>query len=206
MSETTNRSGGRWVLLLGLAFVLSLALAILLIRQSPGQAYPPAVAVSSLDLGTGIPARQAYARAVEVARNWQADAELALVSAYWRARQGGWSGSGWAFQFFSPASGRLAIVLVEPQEARLLRESPCPYPMLTFTADAWQVDSPAAVQTWLAQGGSQFLARPEEVDLALTLRVESAGEPPVWTITGVGGDQVWTVQVDGTSGEYREPE
>lgn len=200
MSEAPSRSGARWVLLLGLAFVLSLTLAILLIRQSPGQTYPSEVAAPSLDVASGIPARQAYNRAVEVAHTWQADAQPVLVSAYWRGRQGRWSGGSWAFQFFSPASGRLAVILVEPQEARLLRESPCPYPQSPFSVEAWQVDSAAAVQVWLSQGGTQFLARPDEADLALTLRAENAGGPPVWTITGVCGDQTWTVQVDGTTG------
>lgn len=194
----------RWAVVLGLAFAVALGLAVLVLQQPEGAAGRVGSSGLPADLAGGVTARRALPQAAEVARAWQPDAGLAVVLAHWRPRQGRWSANvAWTFQFYSPATHRLAVVAVEEGGARLLRETPIPYPLPTFAEADWQVDSPAALGVWWEAGGATFMTRHTETDLVAQLRIEEGGEEGrlVWAITGIAGDQVWAVVVDGTSGE-----
>jgi hypothetical protein len=106
------------------------------------------------------------------------------------------------FQFYSPTVRRLAVVIVDGGRARLLQETRSPYPLPTFSADDWQVDSLAALDAWWSAGGATFLSIYSEIDLTAQLRVlEGQDGRLAWTVTGIAGGQTKTLIVDGTTGE-----
>ena len=207
------RGTDRWPIVLGLAFVVALGLALLVLslyrpsqppreREDVGAGLSVTTDLPS-SLAEGPTARQAYPPAMDVARSWQADGHLAVVSAHWRPRQGRWPTEvTWMFQFYSPAARRLAVVVVEGGRARLLREAVSPYPLPSFSETDWQVDSLAALDAWWSAGGATFLSIHSEVDLMAQLRpLEGGGGQPMWTVTGIAGDQVKNLVVDGMTGE-----
>jgi len=206
-----RRGARRWVILLGLAFVVALALALLILALFRPSERPAdtsgGLALASLPAGLaeGVTARQVYPPAAEVAQSWQPDGQLAIVTAHWRPRQGRWSAAvAWMFQFYSPATRRLAVVVVDGGRARLLRETLSPYPLRTFSTDDWQLDSLAALGAWWNAGGGTFVSLYSEVDLTAQLRVldgDGEGERLAWAVTGIIGDQVKRLVVDGTTGE-----
>ena len=191
----------RWAVVVALALAVALVLTALILQEpqagtAGGGAQPPPA-----DLVEGTSARQAFAAALEVAQGWQSDARPATVSGHWRPLRGGWSGRVvWSFQFYSPSTRRLAVVIVEGGRASLLREARTPYTVPTFDPADWRVDSPAAVESWWEAGGDRFFSLRREVDLVAQLRAAEGGTLR-WTVTGVAGDQVWTVVLDGVTGE-----
>ncbi len=196
MVGTARGSATRWGIVLGVAFAVALVLAMLILRQSR-----TSLATSSLPTGlaVGPTARQVYPPALETARTWQPDAQPAVFSAHWTSHHSAWpSRVTWVLQFYSPSAHQLATIAVEGERARMLRESPVPYALPAITDGNWQVDSPQALETWWNAGGATFLSSHSEVEVAATLRVEEG--QVVWIITGITGNQVWTVTVDGMTG------
>ncbi len=195
----------RGLLMLGLGLILLIVVGLLLYGQSARSSAPRPM--EGLP-GFGDTARQAFVPASELAAQWQADAGLTSVSRHWAEAGGQRSGEGeWAFQFFSPATGRLALVTVAGETASMTREITSPYSMPTFSAEEWQVDSDQALQAWWKRGGSTLLARRPDADLVMQLRVpEGEGDGPVWSVAGfvAGAEIVISVAVDGADGAVVE--
>lgn len=193
-----NRSAARWVVVTVLALVIAGGLAALLLQRPPEAAGGSSPSVFSDESGG---ARQAYPLAAAVAREWQSDARLAVVTAHWRPHLGRWPNRvEWTFQFYSLSTQRTAAVVVSERGARLLREALSPYPISSFAEEDWRVDSPQALEAWLEAGGAAFVARYAQAEVSAQLRASEAGRP-VWTIIGIAGEQVWSVSVDGLTGE-----
>ncbi len=198
----TGGNGGRWAVLLGLAFIAALGLAVLILWPSPG---PAGGSPSGLPIPLPMEptARQAYRAAQEAARAWQPDALPSSFSAHWRRTRGKWpTQTVWTSHFYSPSSGRLAVFLVEVGRVNMLWEAVSPYPLPTFAEDQWRVDSPRALETWWASGGADFLARHSNAEVALQLK---PGRPtdhqPEWVITAMAGRQVQVVAISGVDGK-----
>jgi hypothetical protein len=211
VTGVTRKGVRRWIVLLTLIFVVALVLALLVLTlyqpserpADTGAGAAPANLPASL--AEGVTARQAYPPAAEIAQSWQPDGQLAIVTAHWRPRQGRWSTDvAWTFQFYSPTTRQLAVVVVDGGRARLLREALSPYPLRTFGTDDWQLDSLAALGSWWNAGGGTFVSLYSEVDLTAQLRVldgDGADGRLVWTVTGITGGQLKRLVVDGTTGE-----
>jgi hypothetical protein len=152
-----------------------------------------------------VTAKGVYAVAMEEARSWQPDGQLAIVAAHWRTRERRWpTNVTWMFQFYSPSTRRLAVIMVDEGRARLLRESPAPYSLPTIDQEQWQVDSLAALDAWWDAGGGTFVSLNPELDLTAQLRPvqdTQAGDRLVWSVVGVVGSQVKRLAIDGTTGE-----
>ncbi len=198
----TGGNGGRWAVLLGLAFIGALGLAVLILWPGlqPADRSPSG---APLPLPPGPTARQAEQAVREAARDWQPDASLSSLSAHWQWARGKWSAQTiWTVHFYSPSSGRLAVFLVEVGRVRMLREAISPYPMPTFAEDRWKVDSLQALEGWWAGGGADFLARQPNAEVTLQLKPASpADNRPVWVVTAVAGRQVQTVTLSGVDGK-----
>lgn len=156
-------------------------------------------------------ALQALGAAADAAHQWQEDARLVAVSGQWSA-VGTETGVGgeWFFQFFSPATQRLALVGVSAGTARLVRESLSPYELIVFSdsTDEWRVDSDQARQIWWERGGRSMVGQRPDADLMMQLSMHGdADKHPVWTVTGVipGTTSAFTVQVDATDATLVEP-
>jgi len=196
-----ERTGVRWWLLLGLGLMVLAIVAALVYARFAGLAAPAPVA--ELASG-GTTARQAFAPAAGLAAEWHEDARLAVVSGRWPAVGVRMGDEGeWAFQFFSPSTQRLVLIVVAGDAARLVRESVSPYPMPTFSADAWRVDSDRALGVWWNEGGNVLVTRRPDTDLLMQLRVPEEGDGgPVWIVIGLvpGTETALTVAVDATEG------
>ena len=198
---TRGLDGRRWLLLLGMGLILLVVVGLLFYGRLAGlDALPAVTGLASY----GITARQALAPAAELAVQWQADARLAVASCYRPAvgRQPE-DEIEWAFQFFSPATQRLALITVTSGEARVVRESLSPYMMPTFSTDQWPVDSDQALQVWWDRGGGTVLQQRPDADLAMELRMsDEGGEYPIWVVVGLvgGADNVFVVRVNATEG------
>lgn len=189
--------------MLGLAFILALGLAVLVLQPGVRSAGSGSAVGSGLPLPRQPTAWQAYHLAKEVALAWQADARPVALSAQWRPVRGRWPTQNvWTVQFYSSAAGRIALIAVEGGRARLLQEMVSPYPLPTFAVAEWQIDSPQALETWWAGGGRDFLARHTGAEIALQLkRADEADERPVWVVTATAGRQVHTVRIQGMDGK-----
>lgn len=208
MTQTTRKRAGRWVVLLGLTFVVALGVALLILTlykpsQQTGEVGEQSGVALHVSLAESVTARSAYPSAVSVAQSWQADGQLAIVSAHWRPNRGRWpTDIAWIFQFYSPSARRLAVVVVDGGRAWLLQETTSPYPVSTFGEDEWQVDSLAALNTWWHAGGATFLSIYSEIDVTAQLRVlDGESDRLAWSVTGIAGDQVRRSVVDGATGE-----
>ena len=210
MAAATGKGEGRWLIPLVLTLVgavVLVGLILALYRPFQGETGEGAVAPQYLPaaLAEAATAKRAYAAAMEEARSWQPDGQLAIVAAHWRTRERRWPVSViWMFQFYSPSTRRLAVIVVDKGRARLLNESPTPYSLPTIDEEQWQVDSLAALNTWWNAGGGTFVSLNPELDLTAQLRPvqdAQAGDRLVWSVVGVAGSQVKRLTVDGTTGE-----
>jgi hypothetical protein len=161
MARTAEKKGkaSRWTVVVSLTFVVALAVASLVLWLSrpgrspqPPQQVPGGEATSPgllAHLAEAPTARQLYPAAAKVAQSWQPDARVAAVSAHWRPERGRWSADvTWTFQFYSPVTRRVAVIIVEGGRAQLLRESVAPYRLAILDEADWQVDSDAALDAW----------------------------------------------------------
>jgi hypothetical protein len=203
----------QWFVILSGAFLVALAVALLVLwlykpSQSLQQPQEEVGVLTSLPAGLAEApvARDAYPAAVEVARSWQSDAGVAIAAAHWQPRQGRWpSDVTWMFQFYSPASRRMAAVVVEGGRARLLREARSLHPLPVFDEADWRIDSRAALDAWWRSGGVTLMPANSEVDVTAQLRVQQGEDGRLaWTITGIIGDRVESLIVDATTGEQLE--
>jgi hypothetical protein len=200
-----ERSGVRWLLLFGVGLILLAAVGALIYDRWAGSAaLPPAAGLA----GSRVTARRAFAPAAGLAGQWQEDARLAAVF-------GGWSAVGmqsdgqveWAFQFFSPSVGRLALITVAGGRARMVHESASPHPVPTFSTREWRVDNDQALWTWWERGGEDLVVQHPDADLAMQLRMpDEGGEHPVWTVAALaaGTETALIVTVDAASGAVVE--
>ena len=202
MRYAPKGSGGRWGVMLGLAFIAALGLAVLILWLSPGPSggNPPA---PPIPLPLEPAARQAFRAAQEAAQAWQPDALPSSLSAHWQRIRGRWPTQiVWTIHFYSPSSGRLAVFLVEVGRTRMLRETVSPYPLPTFAEDQWRVDSPQAMEAWWGSGGEDFLARHSDAEVTLQLKPASPTDSrPEWVVTAMAGQQVQVVTISGVDGQ-----
>lgn len=209
MERTSAMAEGssRWLWFLSLSLVLMVVVVgVVVYGRLVGPAVPAPVSGVADDQVT---ARQAFAPAAGLSGQWQEDARLAAVSGY-RPAVGMQAGGQveWAFQFFSAAAQRLALITVADGRARIVRESVSPYAVPTFSAEEWRVDSDQALRAWWSQGGETLAARRPDVDVAMQLRVPDGGVGhPVWTVVGsvAGTETAFTVVVDAADGALVEP-
>jgi len=193
-------AGVRGLLWLLLGLVLLVIVGTLIYGWLVGPAASPAAGMAPQT----VTARQALAPAAELAGQWREDARLAAVSARWPAAQvQEGSQVEWAFQFFSPSTQRLALIVVAGGKARLVRESLSPYPLSTFSPEEWRMDSDRALQAWWNRGGEDLVARRPDADLAMQLRMpDEGGGQPLWTVVGSlsGTEATVIVAVNATTG------
>ncbi|MGB9775491.1 MAG: hypothetical protein ACPLYD_02310 [Anaerolineae bacterium] len=202
MRGPTRGNGGRWAVVVGLAFIAALGLAVLIL-------WPGLRPAGGSPLAAPLPleptARQALRAAQEAARAWQPDALPSSLSAHWQRTRGRWpTQTVWTLHFYSPSSGRLAVFLVEVGRTRMLREAFSPYPLPTFAEEQWRVDSPQAIEAWWSSGGADFLARHSDAEVTLQLKPASPTDHrPEWVMTAMAGRQVQVVTISGVDGQRR---
>jgi hypothetical protein len=200
MATGIERSYRTWLAAIGLVLIVALGLlAYGQLTSAPSQ-----TVVTKLTAG-GDTAHQAFPPADELAVQWQQDARLVGVSGQLPTiGKGSGNEIEWGFQFFSPATQEMAVVVVSGGEARMVRPPMLsPYRLSTFSSDEWLIDSDQALQTWWEHGGDSLVKQYSRVNAVIRLRIsEEWGSQPVWVIAGVVADKstVLTLFVNASDG------
>lgn len=141
------------------------------------------------------------------AKAWAEDAQLVSASANWpgvlEVDQVGQPAQ-WSYRFYSPGKERLLIVKVETdgRVQSVEHKIPITLPPPTIPADAWLVDSPAALATWLDYGGGELIHRNPGLEVLIQLRPLSSQPNPVWMVVGTDKrtQDIRTVVIDAGAG------
>lgn len=177
--------------------------------SSPSLASPPTAATEGAEADRVATVKELYPLALEVATAWQGDALLASASADWlrpTAETLEDQEVPWSFNFYSPVARKVYAVAVSEGQARGVRESQVPRDLNPAPAEGWQIDSPAALATWLANGGSDFLARYPQAQVSARLRFPSDSPTPLWMVWGSDEQSSanFMVKIDATTGTIVE--
>ena len=176
---------------------------------SPSPASPPTAATQGAEPDGAATVKAFYPVALEMATAWQSDARLVSASADWpgpTAETLEDQEVPWSFNFYSPAARKVYAIAVSGGQARGVRESWVPRDLNPATVGGWQIDSPAALATWLANGGSDFLTRYPQAEVSAQLRFPSDSPTPLWTVWGADEQSSahFAVKVDAASGAIVE--
>jgi hypothetical protein len=151
----------------------------------------------------------AYAAAQKTAVAWQPDAQLLNAQATWpqgttanQLRQGETS---WGFTFYAPSAQQIAVISVVEDEATLISQGDHQQTDPLLSASGWNLDSQDAIETFLAGGGSTFLAEGGVSTLTMALLasdVEGNGRLE-WQLSlfSFQTGQAFTMRLDATSGD-----
>jgi hypothetical protein len=177
--------------------------------SSSSPASSPAAAAEAAEADRGATVKALYPLALEVASAWQGDARLVSASANWpgpTAETLEDQEVAWSFNFYSPAVRKVYAVAVSGGQARGVRASQVPRDLNPAPVEGWQIDSPAALATWLANGGRDFLARYPQAEVSARLRFPSDSPTPLWTVRGSDEQSSahLAVKVDAASGTIFE--
>lgn len=186
---------------------LSSSPSSLLSPLSSSSASPPAAEGAEADRAAT--AKGFYPLALEVATAWQGDVRLVSASADWlgpTAETLEDQEVPWAFNFYSSAARQMYAVAVSAGQARGVRASQVSKTLTPAPLEEWQIDSPAVLTTWLANGGRDFLVRYPEAQVSAQLRFPSDSPTPVWTVRGLDGQSsaYFVVKIDAASGTIVE--
>ena len=183
--------------LLSLACVSVITIVMLILRTQP-----PAIA-STPQEPVGTPGPQPthtvtfvevtglsqYRLAEAAAMAWAEDAQLVGANADWpQILDAGQVGepTKWAFRFYSPSKQRLFFAVASPDKKlqtveHIVRVTLPPRPI---EMEAWLIDSPTALATWLDYGGSEILRTNPGLEVVIQLRTLSNQPNPVWMVIG----------------------
>jgi hypothetical protein len=169
----------------------------------------PTAATGEAGTDRAATAKGLYPVAMEVATAWQSDARLVSTSADWpgpTAENLEDQEVAWSFNFYSPAARKVYAVVVSEGQARGVRASQVPRDLNPAPVEGWQIVSPAALATWLAHGGRDFLTRYPEAEVSAQLRFPSDSPTPLWTVRGLDEQSSahFMVKIDATSGTIIE--
>jgi hypothetical protein len=179
------------------------------LSPSPSPTSPSTAATEAAEADRAAAVKAFYPLALEVATAWQGDARLASASADWPSPTAETLEDQevpWSFNFYSPVAGKVYAVAVSGGQARGVRESQVPRGLNPAPVEGWQIDSPAALATWLANGGSDFLTRYPQAEVSAQLRFPSDSPTPLWTVRGADEQSSanFVVKVDAASGTIVE--
>ena len=133
-------------------------------------------------------ARNLQAAAQAQVTRWQADAQLFTVAATWEQADLSRLAepATWTYRFYSPALRRFYFVTVQPDgEATGISHSErvrTPPPVIN--PDAWQVDSPQALNIWLNRGGAAMLQAIPGIQVVAQLQASSPNNSLMWAVAG----------------------
>jgi hypothetical protein len=136
-----------------------------------------------------VTALKLYTIAEEAARAWESDVQFISASASWdhASLSGLEAPVEWIYRFYSPGLNRILFVIVTPEQQVILRPhlDKVRREMKIIDADQWQMDSPAALSTWLNHGGNGWLqsALNPTVSAQLTYSVDQ--ESLIWIVSGL---------------------
>jgi len=192
----------------GALFILLNVLDRPLAQPVQPNAPTPGLAVQYTPAASDVTARTLYPLALERARSWRADAQLVSARGLWDKTAINLVGRPveWDYRFYSAEARLLYFVTVKPdgqvagtQHLRTVNQPP------GLPVDDWQIDSPAALTSWLNGGGGQFLGSRPGSQVVAQLSARSAGAAPAWTVVGYdrAKEEYLAISVQAASGETK---
>lgn len=150
-------------------------------------------------LATGeITARTLFPLAQQAAQAWAGDVLFVSASATWEQSSVATLAQpvDWVYRFYSPGQQRMILVLVSPAKQVVVQPhlAKVKHEQRLVVPQAWQVDSPAALQVWLNQEGWGWLEQHPEATVSVKLTQDLTTQSPVWLISGetsVTGERVF---------------
>jgi hypothetical protein len=155
----------------------------------------------------GQTAQLAFVAAQRTAVSWQADATLLNATATWPqglSTQDLRTGeTTWGFTFYSPTAGQTALLSVIENEASIIMKSPAQSPSHLIIPTSWNLDSVDAMDLFLQQGGTDFMASEGITALSMTLTADKGDGRIQWHIqlAATQSLRTLTMNIDATSGE-----
>jgi hypothetical protein len=149
----------------------------------------------------GITARQAYMIAEPVARTWAEDAVLLAVRASWPPEQQFQDGlASWNIVFYSPGQSATASIAATGDNAAFLSSRKISGQFAPADLTTWQLDSPAAVESFLNFGARGFLEEQDKVMFILALEMQNG---PIWkgTFADTEAQRTIYLNINATNGE-----
>ncbi len=169
----------------------------------------PAGAVAPTSVYEGKTALVGYAAAQGAISDWHDDAALLNANATWPMgtseadlRNGDTT---WGFTFFSPSAGKAALVTVTGDLAQRISESSYAPPVPPADVGGWQLDSRAAVERMLDEGGSDFLQSAGATTMVMQLTTGNENGRIEWFMSLISENgRSLNMRIDATSGEILE--
>jgi len=158
----------------------------------------------------GATAQLAYAAAQQTAVSWQPDAVLLSTSGDWPhgvSPQTVDSGAtNWIFTFYSPATGKVTSITVIENEAKQLSSGEYKPQNNLVEAGSWKIDSNHAMQTFLAEGGSDFIRREGATTVNINFTTDNPNQQIIWNIVAFAPNtsNLFSIQIDANSGQIIE--
>jgi hypothetical protein len=167
----------------------------------------PAVVLGGEQTAVGETALTAFGRAQNRALAWQSDAVLLSASATWpiisqldmllEGREQ------WEFIFYSPSQQSGLTASVVDGEVRTGEPYPVPTLSQPLNSVGWRINSQAAVQLFLANGGNQFFQTEPYVGFFMALSTTESNGRMEWLIAAVSHQtsKSMTMRLDATTGD-----
>ncbi len=174
----------KFLLVLGLGLIVTaLGVALLLIITPARHESETLSAAPPPQIGGGNSAQEAYHDLQPWAANWATESGLISLSA--SLQKEGLTEGGWAFQLYTPAKKKIAVVTVTAGEVRLLKEQPALYQQQPIAPTAWSLDSSTLFTQWWEERGAVIWSQPQAQSLYFRLGAQKEG-PVTWTISVLG--------------------
>jgi hypothetical protein len=150
-----------------------------------------------------VTARESFTVAEAAARQWAADALLVNTRTTWPPESSlRPDEANWDFVFYSPRQTAVALIVVREGQASVLSTNAASQSYTAGDLEQWQVDSPAALETVLANGGRGFREDGPETSVLLTFN--AAEMAWVATLINTATRQTLIIRVDASNGQVME--
>ncbi len=194
MSENKGRS--KWFpILLSIGLALNLAmlgwLVYLLLqgRQVDSNAAAAARERSIAEEEAALDLWDAYAQALVAARTQADDVHLVSASTYWQVADGqspAETNESWSFVFYSPSDSHSFDVVVDVDEAWVVKQARIWKAPDLLAPGRWQAGPKEALQVFFAYGGQSFVDNHHHPQATIDLHLAAgAGGKAVWTIVAL---------------------
>ncbi len=148
----------------------------------------------------GHTAKSAFRYAQPIAAEWAEDAQLVSLTANWSPGIDFTVGYGvWTLVFYSPAMEATALLSVSDTRVTIVssRQQKLDAAHI-IDADLWRIDSPAAIDRMMEEGGGAFTSTIGRPTLTMSLKNNGA---PTWDFILLGGiGNSYTAQLDAGNG------
>lgn len=137
-----------------------------------------------LTMGEPLELHGSFEKAMALASNWHADAQLVGATTSWQMASGDQltlHRPAWSFSFYSPAARQVKVVIVDERGAQGGRQQPTVTAPQSVNSD-WSMGSDDLLLTFLSYGGQTFIDEHPNSNIHFQLKTDDA-KRSIWYIT-----------------------